>query len=77
MGEGWEPSKKQCSLGNRRAMDRKEPSLRLQNGDNFTFTFTFNSMVAMVNTGFNSPANITATSQIREPATLLLLTSGN
>jgi hypothetical protein len=61
-GEGWEPSKKQWSLGNLRTMDRKEPSLRFQNGDNFIFTFTFNSMAAMVHTGFNSPANITATS---------------
>ena len=54
MGEGWEPSKKQWSLGNLRAMDGKEPFLRLQNGDNFIFTFNFNSMAAMVNTVSNS-----------------------
>ena len=45
-----------------RAMDRKVPSLRLQNEDSFIFTFTFTSMAAMVNTGFKNPANITATS---------------
>jgi hypothetical protein len=58
-------------------MDRKEPFLQLRSGDNIIFTFIFISMAAMVNTGFNSPANITATSQIRGSATLLLPTAGN